>query len=327
MVARLMKAWRWLPALVRAPIVAFIVLNIGSTAGILPVFANTRFLPQVPWSLPATCLVMAGFWFYFTGRGYPAATRSARQHVTRRKSLPWPIWRAAFLPILLSIVTVTSLRLALPSILPVEAPKIALDLGGYPLATAIGLLLSVALTAGVAEEIAFRGYLQKPLEDSYGLIPALILTGIAFWLAHADKVALSHLPFHLVASVLLGLSAYLTRSLLPAIIGHALGDALLLPAYAFHKPAFIWSSLAAKPLWEGAGASTLGERLLVILRALEPSRLLEAGPPRTFALVTWVFLVSLALTSFALVRLARVSRTVWPDVAQAPDLEPASTAT
>ena len=320
MTAKILKAWRWLPALVRAPIVAFIVLNIGSTAGVLPVLANTKFLPQLPWSLPVTCLVMAGFWLYFTGRGYPTATRSARQHVTRLKSLPLPIWRAAILPLLLSIVTVTSLRLALPSILTVEAPKTALDLGGYPLATAIGLLLSVALTAGVTEEVAFRGYLQRPLEDSYGLIPALTLTGIAFWLAHADKVALSHLPFHLVASVLLGLSAYLTRSLLPAIIGHALGDALLLPAYAFHKPGFIWSSLAARPLWESAGASTLGERLQIVLRALEPSRVLEAGPPRVFALVAWVFLASLALTSVALVRLARVSQEVWSDVAQAPDL-------
>ena len=324
--ARVMAAWRWLPALVRAPIVAFVVLNVGSTAGVLPVLANTKFLPGVPWSLPATSLVMAGFWFYFTGRGYPAATRAARLHATRLKSLPWPIWRAAVLPVLLSIVTVTSLRLVLPSILPVEAPKIALDLGSYPLATVIGLLLSVALTAGVAEEVAFRGYLQKPLEESYGLIPALTLTGLAFWLAHADKVALSHLPFHLVASVLLGLSAYLTKSLLPAIIGHALGDALLLPAYAFHTPAFIWSSLAARPLWESA-AATSGEKLQVVLRAMGPSRILETGPTQVFAILAWVFLASAVLTSLALVRLARVARTVWPDAAEAPDPESGSAAT
>jgi membrane protease YdiL (CAAX protease family) len=270
---------------------------------------------------------MAGFWLYFTGWGYPAATRAARQHATRLKSLPWPIWRAAVLPLLLSIVTVTSLRLALPSILPVEAPKIALDIRGYSFATVVGLLLSVALTAGVAEEVAFRGYLQRPLEESYGLFPALILTGVAFWLAHADKIALSHLPFHLVASVLLGLSAYLTKSLLPAIIGHALGDALLLPAYAFQKPAFIWSSLAARPLWESAGATTIGDRLQMAFRAMGPSRLLEAGSPKTFAIVAWVFVVSAALTCVALVRLARVARKVWPAGPQHPDLESASSAT
>lgn len=313
-----MAAWRWLPAIVRAPIVAFVVLNIGSTVGVLPVFANTRFLPGIPWSLPATSVVMAVFWFYFTGRGYPAATRAMRQHVTRLKSLPWPIWRAAVLPLLLSIVTVTSLRLALPSILPVEAPKIALDLSRYPFATVIGLLFSIALTAGIAEEVSFRGYLQKPLEESYGLFPALILTGVAFWLAHADKVALSHLPFHLVASVLLGLSAYLTKSLLPAIIGHVLGDALLLPAYAFHKPAFIWSSLTLRPLWETGGVTTIGQKLQVVLRAMAPFALLEAGPTQRFAMIAWVFLVSGALTSVAFVRLARVVREVSPALAEAP---------
>src|SRR5512132_3743249 len=103
-----MAAWHWLPALVRAPIVAFVVLNIGSTAGVLPVLANTKLLPAVPWALPATALVMAAFWYYFTGGGYPAATRAARRDVTRLKTLPWPIWRAAVLPLLLSIVTVTS---------------------------------------------------------------------------------------------------------------------------------------------------------------------------------------------------------------------------
>jgi membrane protease YdiL (CAAX protease family) len=314
---RVMAAWRWLPALVRAPIVAFVVLNIGSTAGVLPVFANTKFLPGVPWSFPATVLVMAVFWYYFTGGGYPAATRAVRQDVTRLKSLPWPIWRAAVLPLLFSLVTVTSLRLVLPSVLPIQAPNTALDLSPYPFATVMALLLSVALTAGIAEEVAFRGYLQKPLEDAYGVFPALILTGVAFWLAHADKVALSHLPFHLVASILLGLSAYLTKSLLPSIIGHTLGDAVLLPAYVFHKPAFIWSSLAARPLWEGGGAATLGEKLQLVLRAMAPAALLEAGPTQTFAVIAWVFAVSVALTFVAFVGLARVTRRVWPAMGEA----------
>ena len=310
MAARLMAAWRWLPVLVRAPIVAFVVLNIGTTAGVLPLLGNTRFLPGVPWSLPATLLVMAAFWYYFTGGGYPAATRAARQEATRLKSIPWPIWRAVVLPLLLSLVTVTSLRLALPSILPVEAPKIAIDLSSYPVATVIGLLVSLALSAGIAEEVAFRGYLQQPLEEAYGLVPALLLTGFAFWLAHADKATLTHLPFHLVASIVLGLSAYLTRSLLPAIIGHAAGDALLLPAYVFHRPAFVWSTLTARPLWESTGAATFAERLRLIWQAMGPSVLFASGPQRTFAIIAWTCMVSAVLTSIALVGLARAARKV-----------------
>ena len=308
--ARLLAVWRRVPVLVRAPIAAFVVLTIGSTAGALPVFANTRILPGIPWSLPVTLLLMAAFWFYFTGGGYPAATRAARQDVTRSKSLPRPIWLAAVPPLLLSILTVVSLRLALPSILPMQAPTLALDVTSFPLATVIGLLLSIALTAGVTEEVAFRGYLQKPLEDSYGIWPALFVTGLAFWLAHAEKVALSHLPFHLVASILLGFSAYLTGSLLPAIIGHALGDALLLPAYVFHKPAFLWPLLAARPVWETGGAVTLEQKVETVLRAVSPSALLGAGPTRTLALIVWVLLVSAALTVPAFFALRRVVRRV-----------------
>ena len=305
---KVMAAWRWLPVLVRAPVVAFVVVNIGTTAGVLPLFGNMKFLPGVPWALPVTLIVMAAFWYYFTGGGYPSATRAVRRDVTRLKSLPWPIWRAAVLPLLLSLIMVTSLRLALPSILPIEAPRMTIDLSPYPLATVIGLLLSLAVSAGIAEEVAFRGYLQKPLEDTYGIVPALILTGIAFWFAHADKVTLTHLPFHLVASIVLGLAAYLTKSLLPAIIGHAAGDALLLPAYVFRKPAFIWSALAARPVWEASGAATLGEKLRLIWQSLFPFRLLESGPAQTFAIVVWVFVASAFLTFVAFVGLARATR-------------------
>jgi membrane protease YdiL (CAAX protease family) len=305
---KVMAAWRWLPVLVRAPVVAFLVLNIGTTAGVLPLFGNMRLLPGVPWALPVTLIVMAAFWYYFTGGGYPAATRAVRQDVTRLKSLPWPIWRAAVFPLLFSLVTVTSLRLALPSILPIEAPRMIIDLRAYPLATVIGLLLSLAVSAGIAEEVAFRGYMQKPLEDSYGIVPALILTGIAFWFAHADKVTFSHLPFHLVASIVLGLAAHLTKSLLPAIIGHVAGDALLLPAYVFRKPAFIWSALAARPVWEGNGAETLGEQIRLIWQSISPFRLFESRPGQTFAILVWVFIASGVLTFVAFVGLARATR-------------------
>lgn len=128
-----------------------------------------------------------------------------------------------------SLIAAWSLRLVLPSFIPVEAPILAIDISVFPVTTVLGLTLALAVLAGIVEEIAFHGYLQKSLEDAYGIVPALVLTGIAFWWAHADKVTLSHLPFHLAVSVLLGTATFLTRSLLPAIVGHALGDALLLP--------------------------------------------------------------------------------------------------
>ena len=288
--------------------VAFIVLEIGTTATVLPLIGNIKFHPEIPWALPATLIIVGAFWYYFTGGGYPAATRAARNVVTRQKSLPMTIWRAAAAPMLLSVIAVASLRLALPTILPVDAPRIPLHIASLPYATIVGLLLAIAVSAGVVEEVAFRGYLQKPLEDAYGIVPALALTGIAFWYAHADKVSLSHLPFHLFASLLLGLAAYLTKSLLPAIVGHFAGDVLLQPAYVFHRPGFVWSSLTARPLWEAGNAATLGEKLQIIWHAMEPARILQQGPTTSFAIIAWVFIVSSAMALPAFIGLARATR-------------------
>ena len=112
--------------------------------------------------------------------------------------------------------------------LPVRAPSVAIPLSSYPLATVIGALLSIALIAAVTEEIAFRGYLQRPLEEAYGIVPAVLIVGFMFWAAHLDHgITITHLPFHMSASIALGLLAYLTRSLVPAMIAHGAADILL----------------------------------------------------------------------------------------------------
>jgi len=108
------------------------------------------------------------------------------------------------MPLLCSLIVVISLRLLLPSLLPMAAPRIAVDLSPFPIATVIGLLLSLAIGAGIAEEVALRGYLQQSLEQAYGIVPALLITGLGFWLAHIEKVSINHLPFHVVASIPLG---------------------------------------------------------------------------------------------------------------------------
>jgi membrane protease YdiL (CAAX protease family) len=295
MSGKIIAAWERLPLLVRALLVAFVVLNIGTTASVIPLVGNLKFLSILPWSLPVTVLILWLFWLYFTGRGWPAQTRALREHVTRRKSLPFSVWCRALLPILLSLVAMLSLRLLMPSILPVSAPRHPIDPNMYPIATVLGLAFSVAFSAGVVEEVAFRGYLQKPLEEAYGVIPALLLTGAAFWLAHVPKVTLSHLPFHLLASILLGVVAYRTNSLLPAIIGHTVGDALLLPAYVFHKPAWIWSLLASRPVWLNTTITISSDKLRTVAKARMPSPFLGRGSPQPIAVVAWVFLLSVAL--------------------------------
>lgn len=306
MIRSLKSAWDWLPVVVRAPIIAFIVLQVSQVtyAGVL---GNLKLHPQVPWALPATLILLAAFWYYFTGGGFPASTRTSRRHVTRQNGLHKSVARAVVAPVLFSMLALGALRLLLPSVLPLDPPTIAIDLSGYSLGVIVGILVSIAIVSGVTEEVVFRGYLQKPLEDAYGVIPAILVTGVAFWLAHSDKVTLTHLPFHMATSLFFGLLAYLTKSLWPAIWAHVAGDAVLLPAYYFQQPSFVWVSLTARPVWEGGDATSFGARAEQVWEAISPGRLMS-GPQQTVAILAWAFAVFAGLTLVALVRLAIVAR-------------------
>jgi membrane protease YdiL (CAAX protease family) len=78
-------------------------------------------------------------------------------------------------------------------------------------------ILGIAFSAGICEEILFRGFVQNGLEKSWGTKKALIAASIIFGVFHLD-------PWRSPAAILLGLVAgYLllkTRSLLTPIAFH-----------------------------------------------------------------------------------------------------------
>ena len=306
--SQIKAAWDWLPAIVRAIVLGFVLLTIGSTVTFIPLLCNLKFHPEIPWAFPTTLVILAVYGAYFSGWGPPASTRDARKKLGRASLPVWRIWRAAIPAILLGIIALVALRLLLPSLMPVRAPSVSISLSSYPLATVIGALLSIAAIAAVTEEIAFRGYMQKPLEDAYGIIPAVLIVGIMFWIAHLDHgITVTHLPFQMSSSIALGLLAYLTRSLVPAMIAHGVADILLQPAYLFRHPEFVWKALSAHPVWEGV-ASTFPERLLAIGRALSPKHMFAGDPFQIFAIIAWILLISAVLTVFAFLNLIRATR-------------------
>jgi len=313
--SQIKAAWSWLPVIVRAIVLGFVVLTIGSTVTFLPLFGNLKFHAEIPWAFPMTLVILALYAAYFSGWGPPAATHEARKKLARAS---WPvarIWRAAIPAILFGIIALVALRLLSPSLMPVRAPSVSIALSSYPLATVIGALLSIAAIAAVTEEIAFRGYIQKPLEETYGIVAAVLIVAIMFWVAHLDHgITITHLPFQMSASIALGLLAYLTRSLVPAMIAHGAADLLLQPAYLFRHPEFVWKALTARPVWEGV-ASTFPEKLLTIGRALSPKHLFASDPFQLFAIIAWILMISAVLTVFAflnLVMATRFKRTVTP---------------
>ena len=308
MLSRLKAVWIWLPVIVRAIVLGFVLLEIGSTVTFLPLLGNLKFHPEIPWAFPVTLIVLALYAAYFSGWGPPVATRATRRNYARASLPSARIWRAAIPPMLFGTVALIALRLLLPSLLPVSAPSIPISFSSLPLPTIIGALLSIAVIAAVTEEIAFRGYMQKPMEDAYGIVPAVVIVGALFWVAHLDHdISVTHLPFHMLASIALGLLAYLTRSLIPAMIAHGVGDILLVPAYFFREPEFVWKALSARPVWEGT-SSIFSERLQIIFGAMLPQHAFSGGPLQVFAITAWILLLSTLLTVIAFNNLVRASR-------------------
>lgn len=92
-----------------------------------------------------------------------------------------------------------------------------------PLALALYGILVTSLTAGVSEEIVWRGYLQTRLERRLGSRIAITIQAILFGLWHSISV---HTIFTAMFGFIFGLVYAKTRRLVPLMISHWLGDVI-----------------------------------------------------------------------------------------------------
>ena len=143
----LKAAWNWLPVIVRAIVLGWVLLTIGSTVTFLPLLGNLKFHPEIPWAFPMTVAVLAVYGAYFSGWGPPAGTRDVRKRLARSSLPSARIWRAAIPAMVFGIIALVALRLLLPSLMSVRAPSVSISLSSYPLPTIIGALLSIAAIA------------------------------------------------------------------------------------------------------------------------------------------------------------------------------------
>jgi uncharacterized protein len=109
-------------------------------------------------------------------------------------------------------------------------------------------LINIALVPAICEEIMFRGYVQSAFEKSWGVWPAILVSGLLFGLFHIQLTNLLPLA---TLGILLALVTWLSGSLLPAIVAHFInnGSAVLLGTY-FPELAFAeMSPETAPPVW------------------------------------------------------------------------------
>jgi membrane protease YdiL (CAAX protease family) len=82
---------------------------------------------------------------------------------------------------------------------------------------ALVLLTLIVAVAPLVEEVAFRGWMQRPLERRLGPAPAIVLTALLFALAHLQP---GGIPIRLIGGVALGFAVWATGSIWAGVALH-----------------------------------------------------------------------------------------------------------
>jgi membrane protease YdiL (CAAX protease family) len=254
-------------------------------AGTIPrniLFAlNLRYGAGVAWAVPATAAYLWLFWRYVSGSGPPPGTARCRRTSLRARAVPPAAWCWSLSAGTVGIVALV-IALRLVNRLVLLPPQTLSDMANTPRLTVLMLLLAAAPVAGIIEEAAFRGYMQRPIEKQHGVTVAILITGVMFALAHLDFTPVL-LPYYVAVSALYGMVAYLTDSILPAIVLHTAGNTF--------SNLDLW--LHGQAEWQAGPA---GGQLVW-----------STGVDTSFVLSSLVLLVMLALTIGAYRQLARVT--------------------
>lgn len=109
-------------------------------------------------------------------------------------------------------------------------------------------LFHVAIVPAICEETLYRGYVMRAFEKSWGIWPAIIVSGLLFGMYH---VQLSNLIPLATLGMLFAYITWMTKSIYPAIVAHFVnnGASVLLGTYYPDSAFAEITPEAMPPLW------------------------------------------------------------------------------
>jgi len=221
----ILSSWQRLPVVIKAVFTGAVVAIVGTVTWALLVKANLALLPGVPWSvLPALALLWL-YWRYLRGEWWPRSTSEIRKRTLRANPISADAWASAIFAGIIGLGALLLLMRVMNRMVKLPQQQLT-ALEPIPPITLLFLLLMGSIVAGVVEEAAFRGYMQGPIEKRHGPVVGILITGILFGFAHFShpETTMVLMPFYVGVAVVYGMMAYLTNSILPGMVLHAIGD-------------------------------------------------------------------------------------------------------
>ena len=235
-ISGLAKVWQRMPVLLKAVLMIALVGIVGAN-GISVIFIA---LPM-PLSLIVMLAYLFLYWKFFSSSWGPKKTAETRKKYFRAGRLSPQLWKWSLLLAALFVLVFQSSMVVTFRLIQFPADRFAQGFGfeSVPLWVAWVFILISALSAGLTEEVGFRGYGQVPLEERYGPVLANIMISVFFLVFHLNQAWALPVLLHLfVGSLLMGALAYATGSLLPGIIAHTVLDIV--------NFSYWWSDIAGK---------------------------------------------------------------------------------
>lgn len=213
--------------------VVFRAIVVGLLVGMIP--ANVWLIILLALKLPVPAAIIGELFFlavyiwWAHGGGPPKRLQSVRADYFRKRRLSAQQWAWGLVAAISFAVTVHSAITLLFRFVPYPAAAFrqGYDLSYIPTRQLQYLACIVsALSAGVCEEIGFRGYMQRPIEERHGALLGILVSSVLFTLLHLTKgwVLPGMVPIVFGAGVLLGALARAAGTLWFGILGHWIMD-------------------------------------------------------------------------------------------------------
>lgn len=272
------------PAVIAGAIIGGLVIGM-TAANVWPILL---FKLGVPVAAAAEIVFLALYVWWAAGGGPPARLRTIRAECFRRgpiSSAQW-LWGIGAAIGFAATVHAAIVLLFRFEPFPAEAFHRGYDFSFIPSRSLQWLACVIsALSAGICEETGFRGYIQRPIENRYGPVVAILISSLLFTLIHLNKgwALVGIVPIVFGAGLLLGAMARASGTLIFGMLGHWIMDIGLF-AYWWAQIAgtftqkTIFETGADESFWiECAACAVLVSFTVYAIRQLGDTRGMRAG--------------------------------------------------